>query len=192
MDYENKKPPQITPPQYKVSATKVAGALAIFWITLYGFLTFSISRNLETYPISALQLVAWIIAGLAVGAISCTMFTKNQLNRLLKDYKFSTNGEDMILFIVPTVIFFIFGFFVSKPSALQGSLISFYAYGVSFQITRVILFSVLEKKENMRIVQSWFGSGFYLSPKASNSNANSSETTAKQELSRVTGSPLRA
>ena len=197
-DYENKQPLLIIPSEYTVSATKFAGIFAILWIILYGFISFTL-LNLERYLIPAFQIVAWIIAGLTVGVISTTMSTKNQLSRLSKDYQFFPKGKDMGLLIVPTVLFFIFGVFVSwsiygamHVPLFQGFLISGYALGISIVITRVILFVAFEKKENMRIMQSWFGFGSFLIPKAPDGSVNCSETGAKQELSSLTGSQLRA
>lgn len=187
VDCETKQQPPIIPSGYNLSATKVAGAFAIFWIILYGFTSFTF-LNLERYSISAFQIVAWIIAGLTVGAISGAIFTQNQLSRLSKDYQISTNGKDMVLLIVPTVLFFIFGFFVSwsiygamRLPIFQGFLISVYAWGISIEIIRYVLFFAFEKRENMRIMQSWFGFLFVLIPKAPNSNVNRSEKATKQE-----------
>jgi|WetSurMetagenome_2_1015567.scaffolds.fasta_scaffold87295_2 hypothetical protein len=191
LDYETKKPSKVIPSEYKVSTTKVAGAGAIFWIILYGFLVlYSVNSINRDYPISSFQLIAWTIAGLALGAISCIIFTKNQLGRLIKDYQFSTTGKDVIFLIVSFVMFSIFGFFVSQSPAIQGSMISLYAWGVSFLTTRVTLFAAFEKKENMRIVQRWFGAGgvgAFLVPKPPNGNTNCSESTANKELPSLTG-----
>ena len=172
VDSETKQQSLVIPPGYDVSATKFAGASAIFWIIFYGFMTFT-SLDLERYPISAFQVVAWIIAGLTVGTITGAMFTKNQLARLSKDYQFFLNGKDMVLLLVPTILFFIFGVFVSWffPSGLhvphfQGLLISLYAWGISIEITRIVLFYAFEKRENMRLMQSWLGMGIFLIPKA--------------------------
>ena len=52
VDSETKQPPRIIPPEYKVSATKVAVALAVFWIIFYGFISFTFI-NIERYPLSA-------------------------------------------------------------------------------------------------------------------------------------------
>ena len=164
VDYETKKPPQVIPPEYKVSATKVVGAIAIFWTILYGYISFTI-LDFERYPVSSFQIVPWIIAGTVVGVIIGTIFTKNQLRRLSRDYQFSINGKDMVLLIVPLVLFFVFGISVSLSYSftnmsipvMQGFLISFLSLGISLQIIRYVLFVAFEKKENMRIVQSWFG-----------------------------------
>jgi hypothetical protein len=125
------------------------------------------------YPISIAQLVAWIIAGISVGAASCLMYTKNQLGRFSKEYHISLNGKDMLLLLVPSVSFFIFGFFVSLTiggiahiGVLQGFAISVYAWGISGQLTRCILLGAFEKKENMRLMQSWWGAEVFLIPKA--------------------------
>lgn len=167
VNHENKQPPLIIPSDYKLSATKIAGAFAIFWLIFYGFIfftSFSPTRN----PISSFQIVAWIIAGLAVGLISNAIVTKNQLTRISKDYQFTPNGKDVVLVIVPIILLSIFSGFVSLflYSSLQVWLISIYAWGISFEITRIVLFAAFEKKENMRLMQSWWGANIILVPKA--------------------------
>ena len=167
VNHENKQPPLIIPLEYKVSTTKFLGGFAVFWIVFYGYIFFS-SFNLINHPVSAFQMVAWIIAGLAIGVISDTVFTKNQLNRLSKDYQFTTNGKDWGLLIVPMVLFFIFSGFVSwfLYSSLQLWVISVYSWAVSSQLTRVLLFAAFERKENMRTMQSWWGTRIFLVSKA--------------------------
>ena len=181
VNYEYKQPPMTIPSEYTVSATKAAGAFAIFWIIIYGILDgFVFSTSLERYPVSAFQLIPWIIVGLAVGAITSTMVTKNQLSRLSRDVQFYVNGKDMVLLIVPIVLFLIFGFFVSLsiPAAIphvqsfQGFLFSVYAWGVSFVAIRPVLFLGFERRENMRLMQSWWGLGTFLIPKAPESIVN--------------------
>ena len=167
VDGEAKQPPPIIPQGYNLSATKFAGALAIFWIILYGYLFFTII-NLERYPISIVQIAAWIVAGSALGTISCAIVTKNQLKRVSKDYQFSTNVKDMVLLIVPTVLFFTFGFILSWSTIL----ISVYAWGISIHITKCALFFNFEKRENLRLMQSWWGMEIYLVPKAPQSQLN--------------------
>ncbi len=167
VNYENRQQPLIIPPEYHVNATKATGVFAIFWIIPVGFITFTI-LNLERYPVSALQVVTWIIAGLIFGTISNALFTQNQLSRLSKDCQAQGNGKDAPLLIIPIVLFLVLGGFVSWSigSALQGILISEYAWGISFAMTRSIMFITFEKKEGMRIMQSWSGSGgFVLIPK---------------------------
>ncbi len=172
MDTENKQPPTIIPSGYTVSATKVAGAIAVFWIILYGLL-FSSILNFKSYPISMMQIAAWTIAGLALGTISCAIATENQLNRVSKDYRFSANGKEIILLIAPFVLVYGIGFFagLSIPSAImqtsfmQGLIVSLYVYGVSLVVLRPILFYTFERKENMRLIQSWWGTEIYLVPK---------------------------
>jgi MFS family permease len=173
---EKKQPPPFIPSEYKVSATKYVSALAIFWITFYGLLfTYSIS---STAPfmlniISGFQVAAWIIAGAAVGTISCALFTRNLLKRLARNYQTSVNEKDMTLFIITIVLFSVFGYLVSwfsNPSVylipnLRGLLISVFALGVSIVVTQAVLFAAFERKENMRIMQRWFGPGFVLIPK---------------------------
>ncbi len=185
VDYENIHQPPIIMPNYKVSATKAAGLLAIFWIIIYGILdgfVFSSSYNLEKYPISVFQFLPWIVASIAVGVITSTIVTKNQLRRLSRDCHFYANGKDMVLLIIPIVIFLIFGFLVSltiSTASLNGVafpgflfLFSVYAWGVSLVAMRPVLFFAFERKENMRLMQSWWGMGIFLIPKPPESNVN--------------------
>jgi hypothetical protein len=177
---ENKQPPLIIPSEYKVSATKIYGGFTIFWIIFYGIIFFN-SFNLYNYPISAFQIVASIITGLAFGVILSTVFTRNQLRRLSKDYQFTANVKDLVLLIVPAVLFFSFGGFVSwfLNASLQVWLILIYSWGVSTQLMRVLYFVAFERKENMRLLQSWWGTKTFLVPKAPDNNLNHSGTSAE-------------
>lgn len=167
MDCETKKPSPIIPSGYNLSSTKLLAGLTIFWIIFYGYFFFY-AFNIFWRPISAFQIVAWIISGLAVGVISHMLYTKNQLSRLSKDYQFTMNGKDGVLLIVPMVLFFIFAGVANSflYSSSQLWLISAYTFAVSGLITRIILFADFEKKENMRLMQSWWGSTIILLPKA--------------------------
>jgi hypothetical protein len=177
---EYKQPPQIIHPQYNVSATRIVGGFAVFWIILFG-LWFLMFFNLEFHAIPPVQIMAWILAGLTVGIISNTMLTKNQLRRLSKDNQFTPNKKDQLYFSVPIVLFSIFGGFANwfLYSSLQVWLISLLSWAVSSQITRTILFAVFEKKENMRLMQNWLEPKIILIPKAPNNNVNRLEMTAK-------------
>ena len=166
----------IIPPEYNISATKVTGEIAFFWIIFYSLLTFFF-LNLKIYnPYSGFQVVAWIFVGSAIGAISGMMYTKNQLRRLSKDHLIYPNGKDIILFIVPILILVLPSFFISwfvygaliRGLALLGLLISVFAFGISEQVVKYLLFHVYEKKENMRLMQSLFESGIVVIPKAPN------------------------
>jgi hypothetical protein len=174
--HESKQPPLMIPSNYKLSATKFAGAFAIYWIIFYGFIFYFVffSFNIYSHPVSEFQIVTWIILGLTGGVISNAIVTKNQLSRLSKDYQFNTNGKDMVLLIVPMVLVFGFGGFVSwfLYSSLQVWGILIYCWGVSFCLTRVLLFVALERKENMRLMQSWWGTNIFLVPKAPNNKEN--------------------
>jgi hypothetical protein len=177
VDSETKQPPLLIPSGYTVSTTKMLGALTIFWIVVYGFLFFN-TLNLTVFPVSPFQAVAWITAGLAVGTITGTILAKNQLGRFSKNHQFSTTGKDIVSIIVPIVLFFIF----SSVLSLSTILFSIYSLGVSIQITRWVVFFNFEKKENMRLMQSWWGMEIFLIPRAPQSNANQTETNAKNNL----------
>ena len=177
VDYENIHQPPTIMPNYNVSATKAAGVGAILWTIVYGFL-FSTILQFERYPVTAFQIVAWIAVGSAIGIISAMMGTKNQLSRLLKDFKFYPNGKDIALQIVPMVvyvisgsftIFFILGSNIYAPPS-QGFAFSVYALSVFIFVTRPFLFFAFERRENMRLMQSWVGGEIILIPKAPKSN----------------------
>ena len=175
VNHEYKQPPQIIPLGYNASATKLAGGFAVFYIILFGLLFLTYSFNFVFYPISIIQIMAWILAGLVVGTITVAIFTQNQLSRLSKDYQISTNGKDMVLLIIPTVLFFILCYFVSWSiyGAMglpinTGFLISGYSWGISIGIIRFVSFFGFEKKESMRLMQSWWGTKIFLVPKAPN------------------------
>lgn len=173
MNHEYKQPPLIIPPQYNVSATKIAGGYAILWILFLGFEVLT-SFNLEFHPIPLFQIMAWILAGLIVGIVSEALRTKNQLSRLSNDYQFTPNKKDQLFVIVPIVLFSILSGFVNwfLYSSLQVWLISNLSWIVSSQITRTILFAAFEKKENMRLIQNWLEPKIILIPKPPNSSTN--------------------
>ncbi|GEM_PF-2590366 len=179
VDSDKKQPPLMIPPEYTVSATKAAVVFAVFWIILYGFFSFT-SINFERYPVSIVQVVAWIIAGLVVGTVTSAIVTKSQLGRLLRDYRFEVNGKDLVILLVPIVLFFVFGVYESLPfigtrvsvSDIQGLYIGVLAWGISSLIIRAALFAAFEKEKDMRIMQSWWGGAMYLVPKAPQSQLN--------------------
>jgi hypothetical protein len=188
---EYKQPPQIIPPQYNASATKIAGGFAIFWILFLG-LELVMSFNLEFHAIPPFQIMAWILSGLTIGIISNTTLTKNQLSRLSNDYQFTPNKKDQLILIIPIVSFSILGGFVNwfLYSSLQVFLISMLSYGVSFFLIRTLLFAAFERKQNMRLMQSWGGGGatIFLVPKAPNNNANHLESVDTRMLLSLTES----
>jgi hypothetical protein len=185
VDCETKQPPLMIPPEYNVTATKTAAYGAIIWTFFYFFTSFLL-LSLESFNFP--MLLAWIIAGSAVGVISGTMYTQNQIRRVSRDYLILPNRKDMILAIVPMLIFFIFVSFVSwflydaslRGSASLGPLVSVCASLISSQVIRYAVLRAYEKRESMRLMQSWFGGAIALIPKAPNSNANPSEIPASR------------
>ncbi len=143
---------------------------------------------------SVFQIAAWIITGIAVGTISSLLSTKSELRRLVRDYQAPPSVKDMALIAVPMFLFFIFCFSiglsmlgsVERLMISQGLLFSVYFWGISIDITRVVLFAMFEKKEKMRIVQRWMGGGIALIPRPPNTS-NPTETAVKKELPNSTG-----
>jgi hypothetical protein len=180
VNHEYEQPPPIIPPEYKASVTKRCGVYAIFITFVCGFVIFT-SLDQERNPISAFQIMVWIIIGLAFGVISSLIETKYELSRVSKTCKFTTDRKDYVLIYVPIILFFIFCYIVSgflySPSLLW--LISAYVWGISQFVTRIVLFVSYERKENMRLMQSWWGSTVFLVPKPPTINTNCSEMAAK-------------
>ena len=171
VNHEYKQPPLIIPPQYNASATKIAGGFAVFRILFLG-LELVMSFNLEFHAIPPFQIMAWLFAGLTIGIISNTMLTKNQLTRLSNDYQFTPNKKDQLILLLPLVSFSILGGFVNwfLYSSLQAWLISILSYTVSFFLIKTLLFAAFERKQNMRLMQSWLEITVFLVPKAPNNN----------------------
>jgi hypothetical protein len=181
VDYENTHQPPIIMPNHNVSAAKVAGVGAILLIIVYGFL---FSKTI-LHPVWGFQIVAWIIAGLALGIISAMMGTKNQLSRLLKDYKVYPNEKDLALQIVPIFLFVISGFLAIvfiPDSSINEFALSFYTLSVSLFVTRPVLFFAFERREKMRLMQSWWGGEIILIPKAPDNSVNGTKINTKNKL----------
>jgi hypothetical protein len=179
VNHELEQPPPIIPPDNKVSYTKIFGVYAILIIVVYGFMAFFTTFDQGRNPISLFQSVIWIIIGLAFGVISSLIETKYQLSRVSKAYKFTTNRKDYVLIYVPAILFAIFSYFIGSflHSSLPQWSISMYTWGISLLITRIILFVSFERKENMRLITSWWGgSTVFLVPKPPTSNSNYSDT----------------
>jgi hypothetical protein len=176
-------PPTIISPDYNLSATIHAGAYAVFFILLYGFLLF-VSFNLAWYPISILQIVAWAIAGLAVGTITSAIYVTHQLRQLKQSYQISILDKVFALFAVSIIGSFIVVYFVDlhNEPVLNGSLIWVYAFGASIVAIRYILFYRYEKRENMRIMQKWVGSSYVIIPRAPSVEVQEIKYEGKKEI----------
>ncbi len=175
VEFEAKNPPLMIRSDFTLSATKFAGALTIFYIIFYGFIDFSFP-GLEWYSISAFQVIAWIIVGVAIGIVSMVVYTRKELCRLSRDYQTGVNWKGLILVLLVPGLVFTFGGWYIFGSSLVGT-ISVYVWGVSISLTRYGLLYFYEKTENMRIMTSWFGGGFAVIPKAPNSVAHVCENS---------------
>jgi hypothetical protein len=173
-EYETKKQPPVIPSgEINFSATKFAGATAIFLIFLYGFVFFT-TLDLKKYPISAFQIAVLIIIGLVAGVIGGMIPTENLLRRFSKDYVISTTRKEIVLSLVSTIVFIILSSYYSwfvygskQLAVLQGFSFSLYAWVFPFTIMRPVLFYAFERREKMRIMQTWWGSvQYFLIPKA--------------------------
>ena len=169
VEFEAKNPPPMIRSDFTLSATKFAGALTIFYIIFYGFIDFSFP-SLERYTISAFQVLAWIIVGVAIGIVSMVVYTRNELCRLSRDYQTSVNWKELILILlVPGLVISFGGWYIFGSSLAV--IITVYVWGVSISLTRYGLLYFYEKTENMRIMTGWFGGGFAIIPKAPNNVA---------------------
>ena len=175
---DSKTKPQslVIPLGYDLSATFVAGLTTVFYAILGSLLIisfFSLEKN-----ITFTFLVAWIIAGLTVGAISGTIETKNQLRRLSKGHQLNTSREDLIILITPIFLLFIFGQYLSinyiglRTSALLGDLSAVFAFAVIVQAIRYGSFWAYEKRGNVCLMQGSFRGQIIAIPKAPTGNEN--------------------
>ncbi len=169
-DSKSKTQPIAIPYGYDLSATLVAGLTTVFYAVLGSLLIisfFSLERS-----ISLTFIVAWIIAGLTIGAISGAIETKNQLKRLSKGHQLKTSKEDLIILIMPLFLLFIFGQYLSinyiglRTSALLGDLSAVFAFAVIAQAIRYGSFWAYEKRGNMCLMQSSFRGRVIAIPKS--------------------------
>jgi hypothetical protein len=163
---EVKQQPLVIPPEYDLSATLLTGVSAI----LFGFMGLPLNL-LGLFFNHSLPHVFWFSVFLAVGAFLGFVGTKNQLNQLSRDYKISQNASNaklIIVFLVPlTVAFFLYYMFMGFPS---GEMFVFFVCTSSFWMSRWLLMRAYEKRENMRLMQSLWGSFLIAIPNPPNSN----------------------
>jgi hypothetical protein len=160
-----KNPPLKIRQEYTNSATKNAGVLAIGSTIFVGL--FLLSLNLEWQPFSIYYLVAWIIAGAIIGMVLCTLYTSRELCRLSRDYQIDAKWkENLLIVMLPFIVFLIGTSLAMQQIALTSgaAMFSLYAWMVSFEFTRYGSLRLFEKKENMRIMTSWFGPGYAAIP----------------------------
>jgi hypothetical protein len=172
---ETTRPPWVIPQDYTLSATKFAGVYAIFWIAIMLLnMAFATSSSHQNYVSNPVFEFLWVSTALVIGIISSTMVTRNQLNRLSREYKFSTNLNEALILVIPVVIFF--GFVSLSFLWLNISLFWFWAALLAWEtptlVIRYVLFYSYEIRENMRLVQSWWGMGIYVVPRAPQSQSD--------------------
>lgn len=176
----------VIPPGYNVSATKTAGLQSIYFTVLGFFFVYIFSFLTPDFSFSLTYMVAWVIAGLTVGAISGGMYTKNQLKRLSKNQQIYPNIKDMILLCVPMLTLFFVGIYsmwflygaYMQGSALLVLLASVFALGISAQTTMYALFASFEKRKNMCLMRMAVGWRIIAIPKPPSGNLNRSEIPA--------------
>jgi hypothetical protein len=175
-DAKTKTQPIAIPPGYDLSATLVAGLTTVFYAILGSLLIISFLSLERT--ITFAFLVAWIMAGLTIGAISGTVETRNQLKRLSKGHPLKTSKEDLIILIIPLFLLFIVGQYLSinyiglRSLALLSDLSAVFAFAVIVQVIRYGLFLAYEKREKVCLMQSSFRGRIIAIPKAPNGNEN--------------------
>jgi Na+-driven multidrug efflux pump len=179
VNHEYKQPPPKIQIDYRESATSAVKTTVFSGIILYGLVISLLFFTLQSY--NGLILASWIIIGSAVGIISGKAYTQNQLLRISREYQIKLNSKDFILSIVPLFAILLPGFFVDLfllkellQSAEFGLILGVFAFSISLQITRCALFRAYEKRENMRLMQSYNGWGIAIIPKPPNSNYSGS------------------
>jgi hypothetical protein len=180
LGFERNKSPLTIPLGYNLSATKVAGAQAVFLTLILAFcISSEILSIVRGYTAFNFFNVLWLICGSIIGTILGLIITRNQLNLLSREYKLiQINKKEIILFIIPAVIYFtVTGFFfLALQNLLWWGNYAIFCWGAPLFLIRYFLFVAYERRENLCLVQSWWNSGIYVIPKPPCNNSNISET----------------
>lgn len=179
VDTEPKQPPLVIPPWSNQSATASAAMTAIMWIIISSMAILTISIDFD-YASPLIQ-VAFLLAGLAVGAAYGVLSTKKIVAILSRKHQYNYTGKTLVLAIVLVVA--IFGFFAVLPSIIgyspisgaliRGFWLSFYSFAGSMLMARYVGFFAFEKRQNMRLLQS--SMSIFVIPKAPDSGVSCSE-----------------
>ena len=124
--------------------------------------------------ISVLEAAVWVIVGVVSGVGVCWMLTGLQLGPLLREYHYGITGKDLLLNLLTVTCLIAFGILACWAiygfrAMLMPLLFLFYSLGVSFVVSRIFFFASFERKQDMRIVQSWLEPELFLIPKPPNS-----------------------
>jgi hypothetical protein len=181
-DSEPKQPPLIISPWSNTSAKKVAGGVIVLWIIISSiFLSMNLNLN---YPFSPAFQVSCVLAGLAVGAISGFFVTRKEVRSFSRNHQILPNTRNTTLLVICTVVIFVVffaiflftkGFSAYLGLVANGLVLSVYPAILSMSTVRYFAYSAFEKRENMRLVQSWTGGGLFVIPKAPDSISSRSE-----------------
>jgi uncharacterized membrane protein len=99
--FERKQPPLQIPLGYDIGTTKATIALAIFCTALCAFQIYLNIIDKVTFTVFQIFL---IIVGVIVGSVLEKKIVSSQLNRLSRDYKFTSNVKELLL-LSPMLIF---------------------------------------------------------------------------------------
>ncbi len=175
VDIENKQQPPLVQPEFKVSATVTAGAIAVFWILI---IVFQLDFEFLWKDGTLIYQFGWLIVGFTAGAVFGGLATRTQLNRISKNYNICGHSKkEMLLVLVPMLVLFVpsaiylfTGFSTDgQRLALLQSASSIFSYAISFYIIRFLDFYVFERREGLRLMQGWLGLGIIVIPKPPNS-----------------------
>jgi hypothetical protein len=163
---EPKQPPLVIPQWSNTSATTRAASFAIAWLFMSGLFVLMKSSEFDP-PIPVFDAFS-VLGGLAVGAIYGFFSTRKEVKSLSRNYQYRPNGKYIALTIILIFVFFIlFSLLIFAkqyseimPLVSNGLLLCAYPFGVSMLTIRYVWFSIFEKRENMRLMQSDFGTIF--------------------------------
>jgi hypothetical protein len=181
-DSEPKQSPLVISPWSNTNAKKVVGGSIVLWI-IYSSIFFSMTFTLDSFSSPALQ-VSCVLVGLAVGAISGFFVTRKEVRNLSRNHQILPNTRNAILLIIFAVVILVIIFaillFTEWSSAFlgivaNGFILSVYPAILSMFTVRYFAYSAFEKRENMRLVQSWTGGGIFVIPKAPDTISSRSE-----------------
>lgn len=173
---ERQQPPPTIPANYTMSATKASWVTSVLCIGFFGYMAFNFLKIAEYFPISMLQASAFVLVGLAAGAVSCIVWTKNKLKQLKIYCTSPMNGKDLALPMALIGVLLVsssFGSFMLQISIYSAFLVSTLAFGVTYAVITPIMYAAFERKQNMRIMRGGFYADLALIPKAPYSNNHS-------------------
>jgi hypothetical protein len=170
---ENKpQPPKAIETLYSGSATQSIRPLIVIWLVLDSLLGYLIIAGAWDfgagyYPI---PVVIWMISGLVLGAVLGVKQTQRIVQKLSRDFQYRSRLGEVVysfpIFLLSVPVYAVIMLYYPNLSlaGLVQFLVSGFALSTAVVVSKYVLFSAYEKKENMTIVQTVKGGGLLVIP----------------------------